>query len=90
MRITKEMPLHNFEFWGGARDTADQLTTREFNLVEEQLEELYPDGVDEYALNDLFRYEPEFIFELCGKTEDEEEEEDEENDEEDEEENDEE
>lgn len=67
MKVINEMSLQDFEFWCGAKDTADQLTTREFQLVESQLEELYPDGMTENQINDLFRFDENFVFQLCGK-----------------------
>jgi hypothetical protein len=44
MRITKEIDLSRFEFWKGAEELAEYLTTNELNHIGEQLEELYPNG----------------------------------------------
>lgn len=46
MTIMKEERLENFEFWSGARYLADKLTSKEFDIIEELLEELYPDGME--------------------------------------------
>lgn len=34
--------------------------------IEDNLTELYPDGIDETELNDLFRFEPETVCEWLG------------------------
>ena len=47
MKITSEKSLFNFDFWCGAETTANELTNKEFNIIEAQLEDLYPDGIDE-------------------------------------------
>lgn len=66
MKIYKEENLSAFEFWGGAVDTANMLTEDEFCEVEASLESLYPDGMDETQLNDIFWFDPEFIVECLG------------------------
>lgn len=66
MKIYKEESLHNFEFWGGAKANAAQLTARQFNEVEAIIEELYPDGVDETFINVLFWFEFETIADWLG------------------------
>lgn len=53
MTIIKEERLENFEFWSGACDLADKLTSKEFDVIEELLEELYPDGMEETEVNDF-------------------------------------
>lgn len=61
MKIYKDESLSNFEFWSGAKDFANKLTESEFNLIENTLEELYPDGMSETQINDLFWFEDEWI-----------------------------
>lgn len=67
MIITMEMDLNNFEFWCGAKET--------FRIIEENdkvdecqqlLEELYPNGMSDTQLNDLFWFEDEWLFETLG------------------------
>ena len=67
MRITKEIDLSRFEFWKGAEELAEYLTTNELNQIGEQLEELYPNGLTEIQINDLFWFDGEFICELIGE-----------------------
>ena len=61
MTIIKEERLANFEFWSGACYLAEKLTAEEFGIIEELLEELYPDGIDETQVNDFFRFEGDTI-----------------------------
>ena len=66
MTITTETKLRNFEFWAGAEDTAKYLTLEELDTIESHLEELYPEGMTETELNDLFWFDDDFIAELLG------------------------
>ena len=60
--------LDDFKFWAGAKANAEMLTTNELLQVEEQLECLYPEGITEIELNDLFWFEFEWICDLIGLT----------------------
>ena len=71
MKIYKEESLSSFEFWSGAKDITENLTIEEFNQLESTLEELYPDGIDETQLNDLFWHDSETIADWIGTTEEE-------------------
>jgi hypothetical protein len=66
MKIYKEEVLRSFEFWGGARCNAEQLTSIQMDAVETILEDIYPDGCDETFINDLFWCEFETIAEWLG------------------------
>lgn len=68
MRITTEKTLQQFEFWSGAKDLADRLTFQELDLIEFELEGIYPDGLTETELNDLFWFEEVFICDLIGQS----------------------
>ena len=72
MKITMETSLNNFDFWGGAEDSAAMLTYAQLEQVENELEGLYNDGITETELNDLFRFEFAYICELIGLEYDEE------------------
>lgn len=61
--------------WAGAIDTYN--TIEEAGKLEEfesLIDELYPDGIKEVTLNDILWFEPEFILESLGLSEDDEEE----------------
>lgn len=69
MKIYTEKPLKSlsgFKFWGNAIDTVKYLTDLDFDNIEVVLEELYPDGVDEITINDIFGFENDFIAEILG------------------------
>lgn len=66
MTIIKEERLENFEFWSGARYLADKLTCKEFDVIEELLEELYPDGMEETEVNDFFWFDGDTIAQALG------------------------
>ena len=64
--------------WSGAIDTYSKI--EEANMVEEfesLIDELYPEGIEEVKLNDILWFEPDFILESLGLSEEEEEDEEE-------------
>jgi len=71
MKIYREENLSDFEFWSGATQISEKLTNKEFEQIECMLEELYPDGVDETDINDLFWHESETVASWIGTTEEE-------------------
>ena len=75
MKVTTEQSLSNFNFWSGAKDNAAELTDAQLDTVECILEDIYPDGMDETSVNDLFWFDFETVKEWVGLTEEEEEEE---------------
>lgn len=66
MRIIAEKSLATFEFWSGAKSFADQFTYNEMDMIEDALNELYPEGMEDTMVNDIFWFEPDFICELIG------------------------
>ena len=66
MLIHTEKRLQDFEFWSGAVDTVKELTWEQLNQIEGILEEIYPDGIDETQLNDLFWFDEDIIAEWLG------------------------
>lgn len=66
MKIYTEKNLRDFEFWSGAKDTAEHLTDDDFDIIESTLEELYPEGMDETSINDLFWFDEDTIAEWLG------------------------
>lgn len=75
MKIYKEESLRNFEFWSGAKENAKEFTDEQIDQIEAILEDMYPEGMDETEINDLFWFEPETLHEWLGIEEEEEEEE---------------
>lgn len=73
MKIYSEKSLRNFEFWSGAKENANGLTSEQLDEVENILEGMYPEGMDETEINDLFRFDFDTIKEWLGITDEEEE-----------------
>lgn len=68
MRIVKdyEISLCDFEAWSGGADTMEDLTYEDCEIIESELEMMYPDGMDETELNDFLWFERDWIAELLG------------------------
>ena len=69
MKIINETSLSSFDFWEGGQDFAEKLTSKELHMIEEALEEDYPYGTTEGALNDLFWFGRDYRCRIIGKTE---------------------
>ena len=66
MKVYTETSLRDFEFWSGGAETAKYLTDEELDTIEFILEDIYPDGMDETAINDLFWFDDDWIAEMLG------------------------
>lgn len=66
MIIIKEIELKSFEFWSGAKDIANLIEDDEFDIIEELLEDLYPDGITDTQVNDFFWFEGDTIAQALG------------------------
>lgn len=85
MKVYEEISLQDFEFWSGAKDTAEKIEeVNAWDELENLISELYPDGVDEITLNDILWHDSEWVLESLGIDEEEEDEDEEEEEEEDE------
>ena len=72
MKLHKETNLLRFDAWSGAKDTkATIIENNKSNEFDYLIEELYPDGLSETALNDLLWFDDAFIFEALGIKEEE-------------------
>lgn len=79
MKVFVEISVRDFEAWSGAKDTQKRII--EEGMCEDfdnLIDELYPDGIDETKLNDILWFEPDWIYENLGITDEEEDEEEEE------------
>ena len=72
MKVYSETSLSNFNFWSGAKDNAAELTDAQLDTVECILEDIYPDGMNETAVNDLFWFDFDTVKEWLGIEEEEE------------------
>lgn len=68
MIVTSEINLQDFEGWCGAESTLAMLSYNQINTLQSILEDLYPDGMDETHLNDILRFETDWIAEMLGFT----------------------
>ena len=66
MIIHTEQSIVDFNFWSGAAERAELLTYTELKEVEYQIDELYPDGLEDTQLNDLFWFEFEEVCNWIG------------------------
>ena len=66
MKIYYEQSLRDFDFWGGAKDRVKYLSDEQLDTIENTLEELYPEGMSETEINDLFWFEEDTIAEWLG------------------------
>lgn len=67
MTITYELDLRNFEAWSGAKDTLERIQREgKCDLLEQILEDTYPEGMTETELNDLLWFESDTVFEWLG------------------------
>ena len=73
MKITTETNLLNFDAWSGAIETKNTIIDSGLDQEFEALiEEIYPEGLTDTQLNDILRFESDWIFEVLGiKEEDE-------------------
>lgn len=67
MKITYELDLNTFEAWSGGEDTLNRIIENGLvNEFEAILEECYPDGMTETQLNDILRFDSDWIYESLG------------------------
>jgi len=66
MKITTETTMSNFEFWSSAKHNASLLSSNQLDAIESVLNELYPDGMSDTELNDLFWHEFDTLLDWIG------------------------
>lgn len=71
MKISEEKTLKDFEFWAGAREFANRLNDDEWEFLEAFFEELYPDGISNTDLNDIFWFNTEMLLDVLDVSEEE-------------------
>ena len=68
MIITSEIDLRDFEGWSGGESTLTTLSYDQIDTLQFILEDAYPKGIDETHLNDILRFETDWIAEMLGFT----------------------
>ena len=72
MKLHTETNLLSFDAWSGAVETKETIIqNNKSDDFDSLIEELYPDGLSETALNDILWFEEEWIFETLGIKEEE-------------------
>lgn len=67
MIIKCNISLHDFEPWSGAVSTFNRIVNEgKCDLLEQILDDLYPNGMTDTELNDLLWYDEDSIFEWLG------------------------
>lgn len=66
MELKHDVPLRHFEFWSGAEQRARHLTLEQLDQIEFELEQLYPEGMTDTQVNDIFWFEEDFIAQCLG------------------------
>ena len=66
MIYTVEKPLSQFEFWSGAKQRADHLTTEQLDRLDDLLPDILGEKPTDTAINDLFWFEEDYIAKLLG------------------------
>lgn len=66
MKFYYEKSLSDFEPWSGAVCRFNELTEDELDELENILEDLYPDGMEDTAVNDILWFEEDWIAEQLG------------------------
>ena len=54
MTYTVEKPLSQFEFWSGAKERTDHLTTDQLDRLDNLMPEVLGENPTDTAINDLF------------------------------------
>lgn len=63
MKIYTETALKDFEFWSGAKQTAQYLTDDDFDIIESILED-EGESYSDTNINDIFWFEKDWIAEM--------------------------
>lgn len=66
MTYTVEKPLSQFEFWSGAKQRTDHLTTDQLDRLDDMIPEVLGENPTDTAINDLFWFEEDYIAQLLG------------------------
>ena len=80
MKVFDEMDWYDIysTAWSGAKDTVERIEDEgKGNEFVSLIEEVYPEGIDRTALNDILWFDDEWVFESLGIKDEEESEDDE-------------
>ena len=69
MKVYSEVSLIDFNFWGGAKDTVEELYEEDFDIIQSAIEEMECDEngmIEEVDLNDVIWFERDWIARILG------------------------
>lgn len=67
MKIYSEKTLLQFKAWSGGYETQKRIIEEgKWQEFDSLIEEEYPDGINEYKLNDILRFDSEWVFKALG------------------------
>lgn len=66
MIIKEDISVCNFDFWAGGFETWLELTIEELDALDDLLPEVFPEGLTQTELNDLFWFDSDLIAEWLG------------------------
>lgn len=66
MKIYKECSLADFEPWSGGADRFKVFTYEQLEQIEAVFDELYPEGMSETQINDLFWFDGDILAAWLG------------------------
>ena len=66
MKIWTDDSIRNFDFWSGGRDTVNDLTWEDFDILEPLIEDTFGGEIKDVELNDFFWFERDTIAEWLG------------------------
>lgn len=69
MKVYSEVSLIDFNFWGGAKDTVEELYEEDFDIIQSAIEEIECDEngmIEEVDLNDIIWFERDWIAHILG------------------------
>lgn len=66
MIIKNDTDIMDFAFWCVDDEFLDLLNSNDFRAIENEFEYLYPNGIDATELNDIFRFEQDYIAQILG------------------------
>ena len=65
--VNDNLSLRNFDAWSGANDTKELIIENGKEAdFEFMMQDLYPEGMTETQLNDILRFEEDWICEMLG------------------------
>ncbi len=66
MKIYSDIQIRDFNFWSAAKERAAKLTDGQWDVIESQLDYLYPEGMSEGQLNEIFWFDFDTIVRMLG------------------------